>query len=289
MKSTILPIDVETGEVVLGIQMTDEEGRKRRKFYFDKQNDKEIRRKDHGPLGCFYLATCRSNQFDGLAPQEVTRLIFLASYMGFDGRLMLTERTPMTVSDLQEVLHLSKSTTCRFWQAVKDRFILEQANGSLLVTSLFLRGRVKGVKERLTKFFVDGVRLVYQHTSVSQHKALGYVFQILELMSVEFNILCSNPSETDLRAVQPISIKEFCKLAGYDASQSTRLVRSLSNIKLPINNSEQHLFALVSIGNMQNDQYIVVNPRILYGGHNHEKVDVLAAFFRERTALTILE
>ena len=51
MKDTIYPIDIATGEYVQGIQMTDEEERKRRKKYWELRNAKELRRIDHGPLG----------------------------------------------------------------------------------------------------------------------------------------------------------------------------------------------------------------------------------------------
>lgn len=291
MKGTVFPVDIETGDIVSGITMIDAEGWRIIKERKQREADRALRKADHGPLGRFYLAACRSNQFDGLTPQDVTRLVYLASFMGFDGRLMLTERVRIKVSDFPEVLRLSKSTVTRFWVAVKNRFILEQPDGSLLMTHPFFRGRTKNVKERLTKLFIDAVRLVYQHTPVSQHKVLGYVFQILELVSVEFNIVCWNPLETNLGAIHPLSIKEFCKVAGYDISQSARLVRSLSKIKLPVNNCKQHLFAFVSVGNMKNDQFIVINPRILYAGHNYERVDILAAFFKEENGIasTILK
>lgn len=44
MKRTIYPIDVETGEIVSGIQMTDEEDRARRKLFAERQHDKTVRR-----------------------------------------------------------------------------------------------------------------------------------------------------------------------------------------------------------------------------------------------------
>ena len=44
MKDTIYPIDIATGEYVQGIQMTDEEERKRRKKYWELRNAKELRR-----------------------------------------------------------------------------------------------------------------------------------------------------------------------------------------------------------------------------------------------------
>lgn len=110
MKDTIYPIDIATGEYVQGIQMTDEEERKRRKKYWELRNAKELRRIDHGPLGKFYLSACRSEQFEGLKPQDITRLIYLVSHLNYKSVLMLNERRKMTLTDLPAVLNVSDST-----------------------------------------------------------------------------------------------------------------------------------------------------------------------------------
>lgn len=77
MKPTIVPVVTETGEIVTGVTMQDEEDRRRAREYWERQNNKELRRADHGPLGKFYLSACRTDQFEGLRPQDITRLIFL--------------------------------------------------------------------------------------------------------------------------------------------------------------------------------------------------------------------
>jgi len=118
MKDTIYPIDIATGEYVQGIQMTDEEERKRRKKYWELRNAKELRRIDHGPLGKFYLSACRSEQFEGLKPQDITRLIYLVSHLNYKSVLMLNERRKMTLTDLPAVLNVSDSTAKRFWDNV---------------------------------------------------------------------------------------------------------------------------------------------------------------------------
>ena len=118
MKSTIFPIDIETGEVVLGIQMTDEEDRKRRKFFAEKQYDKTIRRRDHLNLGEFYMTPCRKNQFEGLQPHDVARLVYLATFMDYDCVLKSGDNR-LTVDDLPQLLEVSKKTFDRLWEKSK--------------------------------------------------------------------------------------------------------------------------------------------------------------------------
>ena len=97
MKRSIVPLDVETGEVVTGITMIDAEGWKQIRERKEREMSRELRRMDHGPLGKFYLSACRTNQFEGLRPQDVTRLIYLASHLNYKSVLMVNERRKMTL------------------------------------------------------------------------------------------------------------------------------------------------------------------------------------------------
>lgn len=153
MKSTIFPIDVETGEIPPGIQMTDEEDRRRRKLFAEKQWDKTIRRKDHVLLGEFYMTTCRKNQFEGLQPQDVARLVFIATFMDYNCVLKNGDNY-LTIDDLPDLLEVSKSTFDRLWDKIQGRYIVQSEDGSLTVVDGFLRGRQKGIKEQLTKVFI---------------------------------------------------------------------------------------------------------------------------------------
>lgn len=283
MKDTIFPIDIATGEYVQGIQMTDEEDRKRRKEYWELRNAKVLRRIDHGPLGKFYLSACCSNQFEGLKPQDVTRLIFVASYLNYQSVLMMNERREMTLGDLPDVLNVSESTAKRFWNNVSGRYIVEEFDGTLVVQGTFFRGKQKHITERLTKFYICAVRKLYKATPTSKHACLGRIFQLLAHINVEFNILSHNPEETDLAKVIPMTLKEFCNAVGYDASKAHRLVADLCTLVFDVDGEQRHFVAFVTNKASQNaeDRLIVVNPRVLYGGHNFERVVAFALFFRE--------
>lgn len=100
---------------------------------------------------------------------------------------------------------------------------------------------------------------------------------------MEFNILCHNPEETDLSKVLPMTIGEFCTKTGYDASKAHRLVSDLCSLTFDVDREQRHFVALVSNKSNFNtdDRLIVINPRVLYGGQNFEKVEAFALFFRE--------
>lgn len=85
------------------------------------------------------MTTCRENQFEGLQPQDVARLVFLATYMNYDGVLTSGDKC-LTIGDLPDLLEVSRSTFDRFWKKIKDRYIVESKGGALTVVSVFCAG-----------------------------------------------------------------------------------------------------------------------------------------------------
>lgn len=282
MKTTIFPVDIATGEIVSGITMQDAEDRERARTYWEIHNAKELRRMDHGPLGRFYLSACRSEQFKGLRPQDVARLIYLVSHINYKNVLMLNERRKMTLADLPDVLDVSESTARRFWDNVNGRYIAQECEGTLIVQNTFFRGKHGRITERLTKFYIQAVQKLYKATPTSKHGCLGRVFQLLAYINVEFNILCHNPGETDLSKVVPMTLKEFCNETGYATSKIHRLVSDLCSLTFDVDGEQRHFVAFVSnkANPSTDDRTIVVNPRVLYGGRDFRRVEVLGLFFR---------
>lgn len=278
MKEMVFPIDITTGEIVPGIEMTDEEDRRRRKEYWERANAKVLRRKDHKPLGEFYMATCTENQFDGLQPQDIARLVYLASHMDYDCTLK-DGYTPLKLSDLPRLLCVSKTTFDRLWAKIEERYIAQQNDGTLTVTNVFLRGQQNRVSSRLTKIFIQKLQELYQNAPKSKCRYLGYVFQLLYNVSVEYNLLVKNPYERDLSKVEPITLKEFASIIGYDELQISRLEKAYSSITFECDGEMQHFCAFVDKGR-NTGRYVVVNPRIFYAGTCHEQVDVLGLFFK---------
>lgn len=283
MKASIRAVDLDTGELVEGITMQDAEDRKRAKAFWDAQNAKALRRTNHRVLGNFYLSACRPGQFDGLKSQDITRLTYLASFLNYDNTLMLNERQRMTISDLPAVLSVSEATVRRLWSVVNARYIVQKPDGTLIMRYPFSRGKQKHSSERLTKFYINAVRKLYKATPTNKHSCLGRIFQLIEHINIEFNILSHNPEETDLSKVDPMTLKEFCEAAGYSVSKAHRLVSDLSSITFDVDGEQRHFIAFVTnkANPSADDRLIVINPRVVYDGHNFECVEAFALFFRE--------
>lgn len=233
-----------------------------------------------------YFFTLGNQRFDGLKPQTATRLIYLQTFadytMGNRNRLKLNSKTDMRRSDLSKVLGLSYDAAADFFYEVNPTYIVEDRDGLLFTTTdVFIRGALN-LGETYYRTYCNGVAKLYNETSKTKHRYLGYIFQLLPFVNIEFNVLCRNPMETELKKVEFLTLDEFCKLIDFDKSNVHRLLKTYDKLRFTAkDNDGTHLERFVSVvfggGNIGTAK-IFVNPRILYSGSNHEKVQILGAF-----------
>lgn len=247
----------------------------------EQEQKKNLRQKTNKPLGDFYFIPT-SEQFTNIAPETVTRLIYLNSFVGYDdNKLMLTQRTPMKRKDLAEILNVSKSTISRFWREVSPTYITESDSGLIFSNNIiFKRGNIKNAKEYLQyqKIYISGVRKLYEATGRNNHRQLGYLFKLLPFINLEYNMLCYNPSETDIEKIELMSIADFCKMIGYDVAHLNKLMSIYRSIQFDVGGRYERFCAITYDGINKNNAKIFVNPHILYCGSNYNKAEILGAF-----------
>lgn len=216
--------------------------------------------------------------YDDINPATAARLIYLATFLWYDGKLMKTQRTAMKRNDLGSVLKISKAQSYRFWDEVKDKYICEAENGELFMRKdFFIRGKLPH-GGRFQKFFIEAVRKLYLTTETARHKYLGYVFQLLPFVNVEYNLLCHNPEEKNLDDVRAMTVDEICSAIDYCAANKARLMDIYSKITFPVGNRQENFCAFVSTGGKYGKTRMFINPRILYYGNDANQVRVLAKF-----------
>lgn len=247
----------------------------------EQEQKKHLRRETNKPLGDFYFIPT-SEQFTNIAPETVTRLIYLNSFVGYDdNKLMLTQRTPMKHRDLAEILNVSKSTITRFWKEVSPAYITESDSGLIFSNNIiFKRGSIKNAKEYLQyqKIYINGVRKLYEATERNNHRQLGYLFKLLPFINLEYNMLCYNPLETDIEKIELVSIADFCKMIGYDIAHLNKLMSIYRSIQFDVGGRYERFCAITYDGINKNNAKIFVNPHILYCGSDYNKVEILGAF-----------
>lgn len=256
--------------------------RERKKRQAGSQERRDTSRK----LGDFYFVK-GEQEFPDLSPQTLARLVYLETYIGYAdktdkkrNKLMKTQKTQMRREDLPEVLGLSDTAVYEFVREVSPAYIMEDDAGFLYSNAeIFVRGALKRREyTSYQKFYRDGIQKIYRSVEKSQHRYLGYMFQMLPYINVEFNILCHNPDETDLDKIHPLTIGEFCNEIGFDVSHLNRLKNTYSKLRFDVDGKQVRFCAFVTDGGERKDMRIFINPRVLYAGTNYDKVEILGAF-----------
>lgn len=139
-----------------------------------RQEELKHRRNDT-PKFCFVTA---EEQENSPRPATMARLVYLATFLDYEGYLKINLHKKMKRSDLESVLQLKKSETYKFWNEVKGTYVFVDKNGYLCMCSDFsCKGKLP-YGGRYQQIFIHSVQKLYRETSVTQHRYLGYVFQM---------------------------------------------------------------------------------------------------------------
>lgn len=282
-----IAINTNTGEILNAVTFTapigsiiytpeQQEAYKRQKKY---ELQKKVKRRNSKELGSFYFILAE-NPFPDLKPETVTKLIMMCSYLDFNNKFMLTERTPMKKIDIQNVLKLSRSATYNFSQEVAH--YINEVDGELQLnnTDAILRGKIttNNKYKNYQQFYIKCVRRLYNAISSRQHAQLGYIFKLLPYVNIEYNIICSNPFEDDLYKIKPLSITEFCEKIHYNKDNFSKLLKAYRQIIFNVDDRKEYFVTYVSDGSNNHNMRFFVNPHVMYAGKNYSKVEILGAF-----------
>jgi len=290
-------VNPNTGEVMdydgktVYIQTLEE--RKRTKEYFKKQKEKEKKaqqiNEQYKEYGNFVWSVYNINQqlFANIKPSNITRLMYISTYLNYKGYLMYNQRTVMTKKNMSELLRLSDRGFIYFYKDMIDNNILQIQNNKIYINhDLFGKGSLpknqiaKFVQndKYITRLYIDGVRAFYDISTSRSHKTLSYLFQILPYVNREFNIVCFNPLEEDLDKVQCMSLGEFCNTIGYDYHNVKQLQKKLFDTTFTINGKITTAIGCVNTGLSNSDCKIFINPKVYYAGNQWDKVEVFKKF-----------
>lgn len=285
-ENVTLLVNTETGELVEGVPVVVPAGskiitpdqQKAQKEWSAKKEQKEIRRKIQDELGYFYFVM-KEHEFGNISAENAARLIYLCTYLNYNNEFMLTRRTKMKKNNLKDILGLSTSTTFKFWKEVENIYIKDHGEcGLKLCCSDIVRGKLVDINNQYQKVYMESVRNIYKAMPPTKHRYLGYIFKLLPYVNVEYNIICTNPKETDLKKVKPLKISEICNIIGYDTKNIKRFKEIYKQMIFEYHGQKERLFTFISKWDGEANMNAVVNPHILYSGNNYRKVEVFGAF-----------
>jgi len=267
-------INEDTGEA------TDSEGGR---YYSKKQlesyHKKKIRKQIQNDYGAFVflLFNYKQELFPNITPSNLTRLIFISTYLNYDGYLMHDNGTSINKKNMNDLLKLGKTVYNQFYKEMTDNNILKEKNQMLYLNSeLFHKGDIEEIDGAMTRICVSGVRGLYQQADVRAHKTLSYIFKILPYINIKYNIACHNPQESNINLIEHLTLGEFCDIVGYDRSKAKRLANELFQCTFL---NGKTVMRYVSDKSFEISTFrIFVNPKIYYAGSELKTVEVLGGF-----------
>ena len=300
-------IDNDTGEIIRLMDGLNEivisscKDYKQRRDYLKRKEEYEekeaFRKMELDELGSFIWSTYHLMQIT--TPKEIkqsniTRLMYIATYLDYDGFLveddLFSKRKPLTNSKIRELMNLSKGAFSNFYnQVLLNTKIFQIKDGKYKINKeLFSRGTLNSFNiakmskenEYIMRIYINGVREMYSKATPSSHKTLSYLFQIIPYVNRQYNIVCYNPLETDLKLIKPMTLGEFCKIIGYDESHSNRLFSILFEPMFSTSSGTiQPAVRYVTTKSSSKKTYnIFINPRVYYAGDDWKSVEILGAF-----------
>lgn len=249
----------------------------RRKQFKERKEILNSRYKELGGFTWLIFNYCKE-LFPEMQSQTLSRLLYLSTYINYDGILMKNKDCCITKGNMNELLKLSTQTFYDFYnEMISLGFIKELETGKLLINDdYFFKGKIENVHfdKCLIRLSHGNVRYLYENVKPSKHKQLGYVYKLIPYINKKYNTLCENPLETDINFVKPLSkTEDIAKICNFAPKNHKRLYEGICEVQI-----DNQPVIKVYQEYLTKKMMIFANPKVYYGGSDYGQVEVLGAF-----------
>lgn len=140
--------------------------------------------------------------FPELDNSDVARLVYLASFLGYDQRFQTRIQGRITTERLPRILKLSEKECGRFLKSMIAAHVLVVNCATHVIyfdNELFKRGKIKSCTDmEFIRVYIDTVRELYENSDARHHKFLAYIFRLVPWMNRYYNVACKNIYESDI-------------------------------------------------------------------------------------------
>lgn len=287
-------IDPNTGEVInwdnQTVYIQTEAQRQLARQYFDKLSKSKEINEECKKYGRFIWGVYNISQksFPELKPSNITRLMYLATFISYDGYISDNKNNPLQKNKIFDIMGLSEREFRNFYKNLIDNKITYEKNDKVYINeNIFKKGELSPRdlavfsqdEKYLTRIYINGVRELYKKATARSHKSLSYIFQVLPYVNRDYNIVCHNPLETELNNIQKMTLGEFCDIIEYSKNNITQLAKTLFEPTFMVNKEPKTAMRYVLDRSLDKNTYsMFINPRVYYAGNKWNVVEVLGRF-----------
>ncbi|WP_442603808.1 hypothetical protein [Paenibacillus sp. KN14-4R] len=219
-------------------------------------------------------------RFPSLSQSDIARLMFIATYTGYDdGRIRHDNGIALTRDTLTKLIGISRARFSEFYRRLLAEDVLREEDGAILVNpTVFQRGESSEEIADLQRIrlYRQTIRGLYEEYGKGRDvKQLAIVFLVIPFLHFNTNIVCYNPREYYYDNISPLTVDKLAALLHY--ADSAKLKRAMNGVKL----GGQPVFVFVEDVHDKRKRRIVVNPRVVFAGNAEglEQVRALSVLF----------
>ena len=210
----------------------------------------------------------------GISISNVTRVMYLSTYMGYNNELRDLGNHPLTKKKMRELLNVTYPTFAKFYEECESNNIFEYKDGLYYMNkTIFKRGEMsrkeKAAQNTMFLYF-SGIRSLYESATTSEHKTLSYLFLMLPYANRKFNVLCKYPDEENANNVECLTWDEICDL--FDIAGKKDLRRRITSLK--VDGKKAIVWLGKGVASFKSCCFFI-NTQIYYTGLNWDAVELL--------------
>lgn len=273
--------DNQTGEFmdvsnpVVELQEGDYVVHKKQSDFYQKLKEQTKIQKDYGPFTFLIYSPTEDLQLK-IQPANLTRLIYLSTFLSFEGWLITDIGQSIDKELCKEILGILDDTFLNFWNEMIQSNIFKYDNKRIYINkNIFTKGDLPKNKTA-TRLNCQTVRYLYEHCqNIRCHKNLSYIFKIIPWVNREWNIVCWNPEEKERGFIQYMTLGDFADKVGYSRKNARRLAELLKKVtfrKSKEYRDKKAFLYVVDKGLKADEWLIVMNPLVYYGGNNYQNI-----------------
>lgn len=275
----LVDLNLETAEIkeVYGTFISDEQ----KQGYIKKQYEIKTQN-DYGAF-TWFLYNRTDDIFPNLKQSNITRIMFIATYLNYDGYLSYDNKRAniITKKNMNDLLKLSTKEFYRFYnEMIEQKIFIEKDNKIYLNKKIFTKGETKKLSTDYTRICANGVRALYEQVKPKQHKILAYIFKLLPYINYQYNIVCKNPFENEQDLVKPYTFQDICDFFGIERRNSTKFRNDLLRFTV----GEDTMIRFMMLLDRKTNKTVLhtfINPHIYYSGKDYKAVEILGGFGRK--------
>ena len=228
-------------------------------------------------------------------PQMITRFLKLCCKMNYSNKVMngLTSHNEFepTTKNLMELWNIGKAEVINTKKyLLENDLIYINDNDHIFINEYIAKKGETEVMEKcnkiityndVTRVFQSGYDELFNGVKASQHKKLYTFLQILPYVNLEYNIICDNPTEKEVKNIRPITWTELGRRIGLSEIATKRLRAELWNLQI-YGSPAVGEFSTFACG-----KSIVINPNIYYKGCNRENLKGVGNLFNLKSSKKI--